>query len=52
MNTNNYEDFASFASRWFSTLMTISGYLKFISSRVNCTYIVSHKNTQYQELYV
>ena len=42
-NNNNYEDFASFATRWFSTLTTISGHLKGI---------VSHKNNQYYKLYV
>ena len=34
----NYEDFASFATRWISTLTTISGHLKGI---------VSHKNIQF-----
>ena len=39
----NSEDFASFATRRFSTLTTISGHLKGI---------VSHNITQYQKLYV
>ena len=42
-NSDNYEDFASFATRRFSTLTTISGHLKGI---------ISHKITQYQKLYV
>ena len=46
-NRNNadkyYEDFASFATRQFSTLTTISVHLEVI---------VSHKNTQYYKLYV
>ena len=40
---NNYEDFASFATRRFSTLTTFSAHLKGI---------ISHKITEYQKFYV
>ena len=39
---NNYEDFASFATRRFYTLMKISGHLKGIVSYKNTQYIVSY----------
>ena len=42
-NNSEYEDFASFATRWISTLTKISGHLKSI---------FSHKITQYYKLYV
>ena len=42
-NNNNDEHSASFATRLFSTLKTFSGHLEDI---------VSHKNTQYQKVYV
>ena len=43
VKNNNYEEFARFATRRFSTLTTISGDLKGI---------VSHTITQYYKLYV
>ena len=40
---DDYEDFATFATRWFSTLMTIFGHPEGVGS---------HKNTSYQHVCV
>ena len=42
MNNNYYEDFASFATRRFSTLTKISGHRKGIVSYKNTQYILSY----------